>query len=67
MDWVQANQGDPVKNWKTNTAGILAIVAAGAYIGKKIVSGQPITESDIGAVIAALTGAGLLAAKDHNK
>ena len=67
MDRIQAHQGDPVKNWRTNTAGILAIVSAAAYIGKKIVSGQPITETDIGVLIAAVSGAGLLVAKDNNK
>ena len=56
-----------MKNWRTNTAGILAIVSAAAYIGKKIVSGQPITETDIGVLIAAVSGAGLLVAKDNNK
>lgn len=55
------------KNWKTSLVGILAIVSAVAYIGKKVVSAQPITEADLGILLSALTGAGLIAAKDHNK
>ena len=55
------------KNWKTNTAGILTLLAAAAYIGKKVVSGQALTQEDIGALLGAISGVGLLMAKDNNK
>ena len=56
-----------MNNWKTSTAGLLALVSVGALIAKKVITGQPITDTDLGLLITALTGAGLLAAKDHNK
>jgi hypothetical protein len=55
------------KNWRTTLAGILTLVAAGAYLGKKILAGQALTGDDLAVVVAALSGAGLIAAKDGNK
>lgn len=56
-----------MNNWKTNLAGVLTLISAGAYLGKKVLTGQPITQEDVAVLIAALSGMGLLAAKDHNK
>jgi hypothetical protein len=49
-----------MKNWKTTIAGIaVAAIAAASYLGW-------ITAEQAGAITAALTGLGLIAAKDSN-
>lgn len=49
-----------MKNWKTTAAGIaVAIIAAATYMGW-------ITSEQAAAITGALTGLGLIAAKDSN-
>ena len=57
-----------MKNLKTTFAGIGAILVAVGGALKAIFDGDPSTNVDIAATIAAITaGAGLIAAKDAEK
>ena len=53
------------KNWKTTVAGVCAILTAIASAVTALVDGDPSTNMDIAATIAAvMAGVGLIAAKD---
>lgn len=53
------------KSWRTTTLGILAIVTAVAGFVKATLDGDPNTEPDMAALVAAISaGIGLLFAKD---
>lgn len=55
-------------NWKTTLAGIGAILIAAGGALKALFDGDPATNLDIAATIAAITaGIGLIAAKDADK
>ena len=55
-------------NWKTTLAGVGAILIAVGGALKSIFDGDPSTNLDIAATIAAITiGVGLIAAKDADK
>jgi hypothetical protein len=55
-------------NWKTTAAGIGAIMVAVGGALKALFDGDPTTNLDIAATIAAVTaGVGLIAAKDAEK
>ena len=55
------------KNWKTTVVGIALLVGAVATAVVALLDGDPSTSLDIGSIIAALSGVGLLAAKDGDK
>jgi len=55
-------------NWKTTLAGIGAILIAAGGALKALFDGDPATNLDVAATIAAITaGIGLIAAKDADK
>jgi hypothetical protein len=55
-------------NWKTTLAGVGAILIAVGGALKSVFDGDPSTNLDIAATIAAVTiGVGLIAAKDAEK
>jgi uncharacterized membrane protein YhiD involved in acid resistance len=55
------------KSWKTTTAGIGAILVALGSILQALFDGNPATEPDYSALIAAIiAGVGLLAARDND-
>ena len=55
-------------NWKTTLAGVGAIMVAVGGALKSVFDGDPSTNLDIAATIAAITiGVGLIAAKDADK
>ena len=55
-------------NWKTTLAGVGAILIAVGGALKSVFDGDPTTNLDIAATIAAVTvGVGLIAAKDAEK
>ena len=55
-------------NWKTTLAGVGAILIAVGGAFKSVFDGDPSTNLDIAATIAAVTiGVGLIAAKDAEK
>ncbi len=55
-------------NWKTTAAGIGAIMVAVGGALKALFDGDPTTNLDIAATIAAVTaGVGLIAAKDAER
>lgn len=52
-------------SWRTTTLGILAILTAAAGFLQATLDGDPMTEPDMAALIAAVTaGLGLIFAKD---
>lgn len=53
-----------MKNWKTTTAGVLTLLGALAYGAAKFLNGET---PDLGAVLAAITGLGLIGASDGGK
>lgn len=54
------------KSWKTTTAGIGAILVALGSILQALFDGNPATEPDYAALVAAIiAGVGLLAARDN--
>ena len=56
-----------MKSWKTTVAGIAAILTAGGAALTAISDGNPATEPDYAALIAAcIAGLGLLFARDNN-
>jgi uncharacterized membrane protein YhiD involved in acid resistance len=56
-----------MKSWKTTLTGVLTILVALASAAKALLDGDPSTNPDFGAIIAAITaGIGLIAAKDSN-
>lgn len=55
-------------NWKTTAAGVGAILVAVGGALKALFDGDPATNLDVAATIAAITaGIGLIAAKDAEK
>ena len=55
-------------NWKTTLAGVGTILIAVGGALKSVLDGDPTTNLDIAATIAAVTiGVGLIAAKDADK
>lgn len=53
-----------MKNWKTTTTGILAILTAVISAANSLIQGHPV---DYGSTITAvMAGVGLIAAKDSN-
>ena len=55
------------KSWKTTAAGIGAILVALGSILQALFDGNPATEPDYAALVAAIiAGIGLLAARDNN-
>lgn len=55
-----------MKSWKTSIMGIAALLVAIGSALKALLDGDPTTVVNIDAVIAALAGLGLLAARDNN-
>jgi len=55
------------RSWKTTTCGILALVAAVALAGVALLDGNPETMPDTEALLAAITGIGLLLARDNDR
>jgi hypothetical protein len=56
-----------MKSWKTTVAGIAAILTAGGAALTAISDGNPATEPDYAALIAAcIAGLGLLFARDND-
>jgi|688.fasta_scaffold2358122_2 hypothetical protein len=56
-----------MKSWKTTVAGIAAILTAGGAALTAISDGNPATEPDYAALIAAcIAGLGLLFARDNS-
>ena len=55
-------------SWKTTTLGILVLLAAVLHVAMKMLRGEPITPEDLSFLgLGAAGGAGLVAAKDHDK
>jgi hypothetical protein len=54
-------------SWKTTALGICVLLSAVGTAGKALLDGDSTTAVDINSVIAALTGLGLILARDDNK
>lgn len=53
-----------MKNPKTTVAGYLILLAAVATVAAHLLTGAGLGQTDIGAVVAAVTGLGLIGASD---
>lgn len=53
-----------MKNPKTTIAGYLVVLAAVATVAAHLLSGAGLGQSDIAALVAAVTGLGLIGASD---
>lgn len=51
--------------WKTTLFGILTLLSAIAAFGKALLDGDPTTQPDFEAILAALAGIGLIFARDN--
>lgn len=55
-----------MKSLKTTALGIFALLTALGAAGTALLDGNPETSLDIGSVIGAFAGLGLIFARDHN-
>lgn len=55
-----------MKSWKTTVTGIAVLIGAVSMALIALLDGNPATTVDFDAILAALAGLGLLAARDNN-